>query len=100
MRRFVLLTPRVSMSLWGTENTVNVSRPMSARFAQIAHFGLRFRGVVLLVLLACRVASAQIMLDPGPSSPLSSSVFVDEADAATKSHLERVPAYVADGQWD
>ncbi len=41
--------------------------------------------------------AAQISL---PQFELSETVHLDEADSATRAHLERVKAYVAEGQWD
>ena len=31
---------------------------------------------------------------------ISGSVSLDEADSAVRAHLERVKAYVSEGQWD
>ena len=57
--------------------------------------------VALLAWMASPV-EAQIFMNPGmPSSiELSDSVQVDEADSATKTHLERVRAFAANEQWD
>ncbi|MEX0977559.1 MAG: hypothetical protein WDZ48_01830, partial [Pirellulales bacterium] len=44
-------------------------------------------------------SSAVAQFSPGPYE-LSSSVSLDEADSSVRTHLERVKAYVADGQWD
>jgi outer membrane protein assembly factor BamB/tetratricopeptide (TPR) repeat protein len=35
-----------------------------------------------------------------PQFELSDKVHLDEADSATQAHLERVRAFIADGQWD
>lgn len=45
--------------------------------------------------------SAQIPAQFFPAQfELSDTVHLDEADSGTRAHLERVKAYIADGQWD
>src|SRR5437868_3169306 len=44
-------------------------------------------------------ASAGAQLFP-TTFELSSSVHLDEADSAARAHLERVKAFISDGQWD
>jgi hypothetical protein len=56
-----------------------------------------------LLLCACAslVPPSSAHAQPfSPSFELSETVHVDEADSATRAHLERVKAYVADEQWD
>ncbi|MEX0679007.1 MAG: PQQ-binding-like beta-propeller repeat protein [Pirellulales bacterium] len=52
---------------------------------------------VAVPLVAASSAAAQF--SPGPFE-LSGSVTLDEADSSVRTHLERVKAYVSDGQWD
>lgn len=51
----------------------------------------------VLPLLDASPAVAQFSRGP---FELSGSVTLDEADSSVRTHLERVKAYVADGQWD
>jgi outer membrane protein assembly factor BamB len=52
----------------------------------------------LAVPLVC-ASSAPAQFSPGPFE-LSGSVSLDEVDSSVRIHLERVKAYVDDGQWD
>src|SRR3954454_17583322 len=61
----------------------------------------RFAWLMLLAALAdCgQLSSARGQLFPSQFE-LSSAVHLDEIDSTTKSHLERVKAYIAASQWD
>jgi outer membrane protein assembly factor BamB len=61
--------------------------------------GRRARGLMVVVM----AVSVRTALAIGPFTPrldLSDAIQVDEADAATRTHLERVKAFVANQQWD
>jgi outer membrane protein assembly factor BamB len=51
------------------------------------------------MLGAGTASRAWAQFSPGPIE-LSGSVNLDQADSAVRAHLERVRAYVTDGQWD
>ncbi len=54
----------------------------------------------LVVLLGRSAASGQQFSVFPSQFELSGSVHLDEVDSTVRAHLERVKAYVADGQWD
>lgn len=68
--------------------------------------GLGSRTIGLLVGLmglAATVAPVSRVIAQGPFGPrldLSDAIQVDEADSATRNHLERVKAFIANQQWD
>ncbi|HEV3345114.1 MAG TPA: PQQ-binding-like beta-propeller repeat protein [Pirellulales bacterium] len=59
-----------------------------------------WRAVGLLVALTCLTAPAGAQIPGGPRNDLSSAIQVDEADSATRTHLERVKASIANQQWE
>ena len=54
---------------------------------------------VLTIAVPLVTSPAVAQFSSGPIE-LSSAVSLDEADSSVRTHLERVKAYVADGQWD
>lgn len=60
------------------------------------------RSIGLTVLLASLLLAATAEGQPTAASraDLSDAILVDEADAGTRTHLERAKAFVADDQWD
>src|SRR5215469_4088677 len=59
-----------------------------------------WRAIGLLVGLICLTATAQAQTPWALRGDLSGAIQVDEADSATRTHLERVKASIADQQWD
>lgn len=57
------------------------------------------RGILCFLGALWQLPIARAQFVP-PQFDLSDSVHLDEADSATRAHLERVKAYVDDGQWD
>lgn len=59
-----------------------------------------WRAVGLIVVAASLARSAVAHGPLAPRLDLSDAIQVDEADAATRTHLEQVKAFVANEQWD
>ena len=59
-----------------------------------------WRAIGLSVGLVCLTVPASAQTPWGTRGDLSSAIQVDEADSATRTHLERVKASIANQQWD
>jgi outer membrane protein assembly factor BamB len=65
--------------------------------------GRRMTAQSFAAFVACGLCigfSSHVAAQVSPQFELSETVHLDEADSGTRAHLERVKAYVADGQWD
>ena len=79
---------------------VGIAPAVARLVAPVTISRISYRLLAAFVLIGGILASGPLPCEALAQFELSEAVHLDEADSATRAHLERVRAYVDDGQWD